>query len=160
LAGPSSLNVFGGGLSNKTSRLYRALIDKQIAVSVSGGSSTTIDPYLYFFTLTVHPERKPEQALAALDVEIDRLHNELVSVGEVMRALKQVRALFSYGSESITNQAFWMGYAEMFADYDWFLDFLPVLAQVTPDDVRRVAGEYLRPEDRVVGTYLPLQEGA
>ncbi|MGE5250183.1 MAG: M16 family metallopeptidase [Bacteroidota bacterium] len=160
LAGPSSLNVFGGGLSNKTSRLYRALIDKQIAVSVSGGSSTTIDPYLYFFTLTVHPEHKPEDALAALDAEIKRLQNESVSEDEVKRALKQVRALFSYGSESITNQAFWMGYAEMFAGYDWFLDFLPELAKVTPADVQRAARKYLRAEDRVVGFCLPAQGAA
>ena len=34
LAGPSSLNMFGGGISNKTSRLYRALVEKELTVSV------------------------------------------------------------------------------------------------------------------------------
>ena len=37
LCGPSSLNMFGSGISNKTSRLYRALVEKELAVSVSGG---------------------------------------------------------------------------------------------------------------------------
>jgi zinc protease len=159
LAGPASLNVFGGGLSNKTSRLYRALVDRQIAVSVSGGASTTLDPFLYFFTLTVHPDRRPEDALAALDREIDRLQTDLVSEQEVARAVKQVRALFSYGSESISNQAFWMGYSEMFASYDWFLDFLPALEKVNPEEVRRVARAYLQPANRIVGTYLPTEKG-
>jgi zinc protease len=160
LAGPGSLNMFGGGLSNKTSRLYRALVDQELAVGVSGGASTTLDPFLYYFTLTLHPRRKPEELLAALDAEIEKLQDSSVPEEEVARALKQVRALFSYGSESITNQAFWMGYAEMFADYAWFLNFLPQLAQVTPADVLRVAREYLRPENRVVGTYLPAEGAA
>lgn len=155
LAGPSSLNMFGGGLSNKTSRLYRGLVDKEIVVGVSGGASTTIDPFLYYFTLTVHPQRKPEEALSALDAELDRLQSEPISEEEVDRAVKQVRALFSYGSESITNQAFWMGYTEMFASHDWFLNFLDELEKVTPVEVTRVARQYLRPENRVVGTYRP-----
>src|ERR1041384_625723 len=36
LAGPSNLNMFSGGISNKTSRLYRALVDKEYVVSVHG----------------------------------------------------------------------------------------------------------------------------
>lgn len=160
LAGPSNPNLFGGGVSNKTSRLYRALVDKELAVSVSGGSSLTIDPFLYFFTFTVHPERSPEQVLAALDAEIERVQTELVSRQEIARAIKQARAIFAYGSENITNQAFWLGFAEMFADLDWFLTYLDRLAAVTPRDVRRVAREYLRPQSRIIGAYLPSGEGA
>jgi zinc protease len=159
LAGPSNPNLFGGGVSNKTSRLYRALVDKELAVSVSGGSSLTIDPFLYFFTFTVHPKRSPEQVLAALDAEIERVQNELVSRQEIARAIKQARAIFAYGSENITNQAFWLGFAEMFADLDWFLTYLDRLAAVTPRDVRRVAREYLRPQSRIIGAYLPSGEG-
>jgi zinc protease len=155
LAGPSNLNMFGGGISNKTSRLYRALVDKEYAVSISGGSSATIDPFLYTFTLTVHPRRKPEATLAALDAEIQKVQDELVSKDEVARAIKQARAIFAYGSENITNQAFWLGYAEMFADYNWFLMYLDNLAKVTVKDIQRVAREYFTPSKRVVGTYLP-----
>jgi zinc protease len=159
LAGPSSLNMFGGGISNRTSRLYRALVEKEFAVGISGGASATIDPFLYTFTLTVHPRRKPNQALAALDAEIQRVQSERVSRAEIARAIQQARALFAYGSESITNQAFWMGYSEMFANYNWFLTYLNRLALVTPAEVQRVAVEYFRPNARVVGTYLPMGKG-
>lgn len=155
LAGPSNLNMFGGGISNRTSRLYRALVEKEYAVSVSGGATATIDPFLYTFTITVHPKRKPQEALAALDAEIARVQSERVSEAEIARAIKQARAIFAYGSESITNQAFWMGYSEMFADYNWFLTYLDKLSAVTPADLERVAREYFRPQCRVVGTYLP-----
>jgi zinc protease len=155
LAGPSNLNMFSRGISNKTSRLYRALVDKELAVGVRGSASATIDPFLYTITMTIHPQRQAEETLAALDDEIKRIQDQLVSADEVQRAIKQARALFAYGSENISNQGFWLGYAEMFADYDWFLTYLERLEAVTPEDVGRVAQQYLRPQSRLVGTYLP-----
>lgn len=156
LAGPSNLNMFSGGISNKTSRLYRALVDKEYVVSVHGGAQATIDPFMYTITMTIHPRRKPEEALAALDKETQRVKEEKVTKEEITRAIKQARALFAYGSENITNQGFWLGYAEMFADYNWFETYLNKLSAVTVKDVQRVANEYFRPQRRVVGTYLPL----
>ena len=156
LSGASSLNMFGGGISNKTSRLYRALVEKELTISVHGGAQATIDPYLYNLTMIVHTERKAEEVLAALDLEIERIQNEKISTQEITRAVKQARALFAYGSESITNQGFWLGYSEMFADYDWFLTYLDKLAAVTPEDVQRVAQQYFRPQARIIGTYLPV----
>ncbi|MCK6540307.1 MAG: insulinase family protein [Anaerolineales bacterium] len=155
LAGPSNLNMFSGGISNKTSRLYRALVDKRYAVGIYGGAQATIDPFLYSIILTVHPKRKPEEALAALDREIERVRREKVAKSEITRAIKQARALFAYGSENITNQAFWMGYSEMFAEYNWFETYLDKLSAVSVRDVQRVANEYFQPRSRVVGTYVP-----
>src|SRR5215207_7547612 len=157
LAGPSNLNMFSGGISNKTSRLYRALVDKEYVVSVHGGAQATIDPFMYTVTMTVHPRRKPEEALAALDREIQRIKDEKVTKEEITRAIKQARALFAYGSENITNQGFWLGYAEMFADYQWFLTYLDKLSKVTVKDVQRVANEYFKPQSRVVGVYIPTE---
>ncbi len=159
LAGPSNLNMFGGGISNKTSRLYRALVETELAVSAHGSAQATIDPFLYSITLTIHPRRQPEEALTALDDEIKRIQDEKVSEEEVARAIKQARALFAYGSESITNQGFWLGYANMFADYQWFLTYLDKLTAVTPADVQRVAQQYFQPKARVVGIYRPTAGG-
>ncbi|HSR19319.1 MAG TPA: pitrilysin family protein [Anaerolineales bacterium] len=160
LAGPSNLNMFGGGgISNKTSRLYRALVDKQLAVGFSGGSNLTIDPHLYTISATLHPRRGPAEVLQALDRELLRLQTQPVPRSEIARAIKQARATFAYGSENITNQAFWLGYAEMFASYAWFESYLQNLARVTAADVRRVARRYLQPRSRVVGVYVPTGNG-
>src|SRR5512140_470276 len=160
LAGPSNLNMFGGGgISNKTSRLYRALVDKQFVVGFSGGANATVDPFLYYLSLTIHPKRKPEEALAAMDEQIRLVQDEPVTKEEIRRAIKQARANFAFGTENITNQAFWLGYAEIFASYKWFEPYLAKLAKVTPKDVQRVAREYLRPQTRVVGIYVPTGNG-
>jgi zinc protease len=158
LAGPSNLNLFGGGISNKTSRLYRRLVENDLAVGVSGGLQATIDPFLYALTITVHPQRKADDVLGPLEEEITRLQDSLPKEDELARAVKQAEALFAYGSESITNQAFWLGFAEIFDHYEWFLNYLDRLRAVTPKEVQAAAQRYLRRDQRVLGVYQP--EGA
>ena len=158
LAGPASLNMFGGGhITNKTSRLYRSLVEKELAVAVGAGLQATFHPFIYDITVIFHAGQKPEEALNTLDAELKRLQDSPVLEEEIARAVKQARALFAYGSENITNQAFWLGYAEMFADYQWFVNYVNSLEKITPEDVQRVAQVYLMPEKRVVGTYIPDQ---
>ena len=159
LSGPTNLNMFEGGISNKTSRLYRALVERELAISMDGGVQATVDPYLYNLLITVHPESTPQDCLQALEVEIARLQDAPPSPRELRRAVKQARALFAYGAESITNQGFWLGFAEMFDSYDWFTGYLARLEAVTPEDVQRVAQSYLRPQNRTVGIYLPTGGG-
>jgi zinc protease len=156
LTGPSSLNMFGGGgISNKTSRLYQALVEKEFAISVYGGLQATIDPHLYNINVTVRPDSQPEKVLKLIDNEIERLQQSLIPQAEIDRAVKQARALFAYGSENITNQGFWLGYPEMFGHYDWFTHYVEKLNQVTPQRIQQALQEYLKPERRVVGIYRP-----
>jgi zinc protease len=159
LTGPSNLNIFGGGISNKTSRLYLALVERELAVSVQGGLHATLDPFLHVITCIVHSQHTAEEVLSAIDAEIHRLQDDPPPQLEVSRAVKQARALFAYGSESVTNQAFWLGFSEMFADLDWFLNCLENLSKVTPQDVQRAARTYLIPQNRIYGVYLPTRNG-
>jgi zinc protease len=135
-------------------------VQGDLAASISGDLTATVDPYLYGLRATVRPGVMADAVLTAIDAEIQRLQDEAVDAEELGKAVKQARALFAYGSESITNQAFWLGYSEMFADYAWFEGYLRRLAKVTPADVQRVARKYLRPSQRVVGCYLPTGDGA
>ncbi|MCL5428545.1 MAG: hypothetical protein M1347_01920, partial [Chloroflexi bacterium] len=106
-------------------------------------------------TVTVHPSRKAEDVIGPLDDEIARLQESPPKPAELARAVKQAQALFAYGSESITNQAFWLGFAEIFDTYNWFLTYLERLEAVTPEQVQQAAQKYLRPERRVLGVYQP-----
>jgi zinc protease len=158
LSGPSDLSVFGGGLSNKTSRLYRSLVEGELTESIFGDLQATIDPHLYILSMVVHPDRSSEAVIDALDQEISRLQQTPPTIAEVERAVKQARALFAYNSESITNQAAWLGFAEMFAGQDWLDGYLDHLALVTPERIQQAVQTYLIPENRVVGVYQP-EEG-
>ena len=160
LTGPTSLAMFGGGsISNKTSRLYRALVEKDLAASISAGVQATIDPYVYEILAILQPDHPLDKVQKIIDNEIDRLKNGDVCDDEIRRAIKQAKALFAYGSESITNQAFWLGYASMFADHTWFENYLIQLEQVTPQRVAETAKRYLDSDRRVVGIYKPRENG-
>jgi zinc protease len=74
---------------------------------------------------------------------------------ELRKAIQQARAQFAYSSESVTGQAFWLGWSEIFADYTWFEGYLDRLSAVTPEDVLRVAQAVLRRSNATVGWYVP-----
>ena len=71
-------------------------------------------------------------ALNAIDEQVRLLCASALSATEIERAIKQASALFAYGSDNITNQGFWMGYASSFADYQWVAEYLPACALSLP----------------------------
>ncbi len=159
LTGASSLSFLGSALSNKTTRLYRALVEPGLAAGVGGGLWSTIDPFLYWFQITLAPDKTPDQVLEALDLEVARILDEEVTRAEVDKAVKQARALFVYDSETITRQAFWLGFTEMFADHTWREAYLDRISTIQPDEILETARKYLIPSNRVVGTYIPTGRG-
>ncbi|HOJ00839.1 MAG TPA: pitrilysin family protein [Anaerolineaceae bacterium] len=159
LAGPSPLVMFGGGgISNRTSRLYQALVEKDIVVSVSGDVQATIDPFLHTFILTLNPTADPHKALQAFDKEIEKIKQEKISRQDIDRAIQQAEAMFAYGSENITNQAFWMGYSSIFASYDWYENYIQNLRSITDTDIQTFAQKHFAFHNRTIGIYFPTQE--
>lgn len=148
----------GGGATNRSSRLYRALVQRGLAADADCWVGPTIDPYLWWFEATVNEGRKPEEVEAALWAEIEKVQNERVSPEELAKTIRQVQAHFVYAAESITNQARWLGFAEVVTSQEWLDTYLDRVAAVTADDVRRVAQKYLRRDQVTVGWYIPTGE--
>ena len=86
---------------------------------------STIDPFFIRLTMIVRPDKSPQEAITVVDKEIAQLQETPVQIDEMNKAIKQAKAMFAYGSENITNQAFWLGYAEMFAAYDGLNSMFP-----------------------------------
>ena len=156
LAGGSSLGMFAGGGSNRSSRLYKALVTTELAAAVYGSLIPTIDPFLYTLNAIVRAGRTPAEVEAALDGELARLAAEPISRAELDKALKRARAQFIMAGESISGQAQLLGAAEATTgDYGWFETVLERLSQVTLEDVERVRATYLTRRNRTVGWYVP-----
>jgi len=156
LTGASGMNVFAPAPPNRSSRLYKALVEAELAAGVSGFLWPTIDPFLYTISATVRAGRTLEEVEAALDAEIDHLLAGPISQEELNTALKQASAQFAYSSESVTNQGFWLGLSAVVAEAGWSDSFVDRLASVTLSDVQRVAQEVLVRRNRTVGRYVPL----
>jgi zinc protease len=154
LTGGSGFMVGRGFMTNHSSRLYRSLVNNELALNISGSMMPTIDPGLYSIYTTLWSGKTVETLEKTLWDELERLMQDLVTLKELEKARQQARALFTYASESITYQAFWLGFTEQFATYDWYLHYLDRLSAVTADDIQRAAQTYLRPGNRTVGWYL------
>lgn len=159
-AGGSSLGMFAGGGSNRTSRLYKALVSSELAAAAGGGLSPTIDPHLYSVNAVVRAGRTLDDVEAVLSAEIERLAAEPVTEAELSKALKRARSSFIMAGESISGQAQLLGAAEATTgDYRWYETSLQQLSEVTLDDIERVRRTYLRPERRIVARYEPENGG-
>ena len=155
LGGAKGMSMWGGGAPNRSSRLYRALVETELAANVGCSMNSTVDPYLFSFSATVREGRTPQEVEGAILAEITRVVDRPVSAVELSKAIKQTRAQFAYSSESVTDQAHWLGFSEIVASVEWFESFLDRLAAVTIDDVQRVARTYLGRTHRNVGWYVP-----
>ena len=154
--GGESLGMFSNGTSNKSSRLYKALVSAEIAITTSGSITPTIDPYIYSILAIVHPQRTIAEVEAALDAEIERLATDPISSAELEKARKRAQVELVHASESITGQAQMLGIAEaVTGDYSWFETAIEKLKMVTLEDIERVRKTYLTRENRTVGRYLP-----
>ena len=155
LGGAKGMSLFGGGTANRSSRLYKALVETELAADADCGMNPTVDPYLFSFSATVREGRSLEQVEAAMMAQIERITKEPVSEQELAKAIKQTRAQFAFSSESVTDQAYWLGFSESVADVSWFETFMQRLEKVTVDDVQAAARAYLKRTQRNVGWYVP-----
>jgi zinc protease len=155
LTGPAPMSFSGGGGTNRSSRLYKALIETELATSIQGSLTATRDPYVYDLTATVRTGHTPREVEDALLGELAKLSSESITQEELDKALKQSKAQFAYATEQVTNQAFWLGWAETVASYTWFETYIEQLMAVTLADVQRVAAQYLTAANRTVGWYVP-----
>jgi zinc protease len=86
LAGGSGSLVGRGGISNRTSRLYRALVETELAADIDASLVPNVDPGLYRLTATVAPDRTPAEIESVISQEIERLQQETISEAELTKA--------------------------------------------------------------------------
>ena len=74
---------------------------------------------------------------------------------ELDKAKKQARAAFAYGTESVTNQAYWLAQSAVLKDYEWNDSYVSRLEAVTLDDIQEATQRYFVPQKRVTGWLVP-----
>jgi len=142
----------------KTSRLYRKLVDEdQIASSV--GSSHSSGRYPGWLAVNVELLKndldKVEQITTA---EIEKLAKDGVTDAELKRVKRGMLAGYIFGNESVHSIGDAIAQGVTVHDLDWLKGYLPKIAAVTNDDVKRVARKYLVDAKGVVIHSVPAKE--
>ena len=147
----------------RTSRLYRSLVkEKRIAVAASGFQGMPGNKYPSLFLFYAVPARghTNEECEQAIDAEIERLKNELVSPEELGKAKTRARASLIRQLDSNSGLAALLTFYEVVTG-DWRNLFgqLDKIEKVTAEDIRRVACEYFTTKNRTVGIIRTKEQG-
>jgi zinc protease len=158
LNGAAGLNIWsGGGVARpqRSARLYRALVDKGLASSVSGSLMPTQHPYLY----AIHASVAEGQPIAAIEEvvlsEIERLRSGGITPDELTKVQAQLRARFVYDGDSVTDIAHQLGYFETISSWSAYRALGNRLGAVTAEQAQAAAVKYLTPSNRTIGWFEP-----
>ena len=135
LTGPSSLNMFGsGGTTNKTSRLYRALVEGEIFRFRPRHPAGDPRPLsLLHQPDRATPNHTPDEVLAAVDDEVKKVLDSPVTQEEISRAIKQAPKPCSHTAARISpTRPFGWATQRCSPGYDWFENYIGHLSRVTP----------------------------
>ena len=143
-----------------TGRLHRALVQKGLASTIWGGESALHDPGTMFFGAALLKTAPLDPARDALLATTENLASEPVRAEEVERS--KTALLNDFEKIQIDSLALVANLSEFSASGDWRLFYLyrDRLRKVTVEDVQRVAAAYLKPANRVMGTFVPTDQPA
>jgi len=153
------LAVLACALSNGvTSRLYQALVEAELAVSVDARVDQFRDPGLFNVYATAAPGVEAARVEETIRRELERAAEDL-GEAEVEKAKRQIGARVAYERDGTHNVAMQMSEAEAVADWRFYKDYPRNVARVTAEDVKRVAAAYFGEEARTVGHFIPKNGG-
>jgi len=138
-----------------SSRLKRVLIEElDLVGSVTAGYVTRKHPSALFVWMELPPDNAKAAEDALLEICAD-LGEQAIGESELEKAKTLIEAATLFEHETIEGQAMYQGYWTSVGGIGFANEYLPALARVTADDVRRVARTYLRPERRVTASVVP-----
>lgn len=150
--------ILSGGAS---SRLNKNVVeDKELALFSGAFSFPLEDPGLTIAYSLANMGVAPEDLEEAINIEIDRLRDELITEQELTKLQNQIENSFVSRNASVA------GIAESLANYHMYFGDANLInteveryMKVTPEDIRAAARKYYVPENRVV-LYFLLDEEA
>lgn len=144
--------------SAPSGRLYKALVDSKKASRAGVFSFAFKEPSLLMTYAEVLKEKSLEDARKTMITTLDDFTKTPPTKEDVERAkneiLKQIELSFNSSQSICLQLSTYIGMG------DWRLLFLyrDRVKAVTPEDVTRVAGQYLKPDNRTVGVFIPTEK--
>ena len=139
-------------------RLHRSLVQGQLAASAFAFVWGLAEPGPLFLGVQLAPGQDLARARGALLATVDDLAREPVTAEELERARTQWLNGWERGFTD--PERIGVRISDAIALGDWRLYFMQRdrVRGVTLDGVQRVAAQYLRRDNRTIGTYLPTEQ--
>lgn len=135
----------------ESSRLYKALVDKQLAVEVYAEQPMSFDPNLFYVYANAAPGVSSTDLERAMITEVNRIAVTGVTAKELEKVRNFKLMEFYRQMETINGKANMLGTFEMyFGSYQRLFDAPSFYSQVTPADIQRVATTYFKKSNRSI----------
>lgn len=144
--------ILSGG---RSSRLYQALVEKQLATSAWSSASLRTAPSLFLLGATARQGVDADTLEKALLEQVELVKTTLPTEEEMKAAKNQLEAYFIFQNDSVSDQGEQLGYYATVADWRYLETFLPRLKAVTAEEVQAVAVKYLQEDKLTAGRFLP-----
>jgi zinc protease len=138
--------------------LYKAVVETKKASGVSAGAYQLREPGLLSVVAEVRTGSSLEEAQKAVLKVVEEAALKGPTAEEVTRS--KTALLKQFELQMNNPQSVGVGLSEWAAAGDWRLMFLfrDRIEKVTADDVKRVAGKYLKSSNRTLGQFLPTEK--
>jgi zinc protease len=146
--------------SGRASRLYRDLVDTQLASDAAAGAEQFRDPGLFQLYARTMPGVSHETVERRMLDALQRLRDEPVGEEELAKAKRILRTRTVFGREGATNYVYEMSEAVSAVDWNWLFDAPEEVERVTAADVQRVARLYFRRGAMTAGWFIPGRDEA
>ncbi|HEY9785114.1 MAG TPA: pitrilysin family protein [Candidatus Obscuribacterales bacterium] len=146
-----------GSTYERSSRLYKRLIDTSIAAEVFARHDDLRDPAMFIVGATMNPDVPVTEAETAIFEELERLAAEPVTDEELNRARSSNRKGTILSKADPSSLAFMLGEAESKASWHWLMEYDDRFDAVTKDDIMNAARHCFAKSNRTVGHFFPKQ---
>ena len=143
--------------SGRSSRLYKELVDKQQKAVQSGSFQYNLEDSGLFISYAIsNAGITAEDLEAAMQIELEKVKNELIGEKEFEKLRNQIESAFISGVSTIAGIAENLAdYHLMYGDANLINNEIDRYMAVTREDIQNVAKKYLNKGNRVVLYYLP-----
>ena len=141
--------------------LHRRLVN-ETALAIDVGvdySLLSIDPGLFTISARVLPGRSSSDVEKIVQEELDEIRAGKIDPDALMRAKKQLEALFVFSMDNLFHQALRLAQYEITGSWRLIENYLPGIQSVSPEDLGRVMNTYMVESNRTVGWLMPEKKG-
>ncbi|MCX8053221.1 MAG: insulinase family protein [Armatimonadetes bacterium] len=144
--------ILSGG---RSSRLYQALVEKQLATSAWSSADIRRDPGLFILGATARHGVNIATVESALLAEVEKIKSSPPSEEEIQAARNQLQAYVVFQNDSVSDQGEQLGYYNTVTSWRYLETLIPRINAVTARQVQEVARKYLVEDNLTIARFIP-----
>jgi zinc protease len=145
-------------VDNPSGRLYKSLVDSQLASFLFGTTYLWKDPGVLLAFAEVPKEKDMDTVLDAMIQTFENIETTPITAEEVERAKNRWIKQFEQGFNS--SERIGLQLSESIGAGDWRLMFIQRdrIKAASLEDVQRVASNYIKTDNRTIGMFIPVEK--